>query len=133
MTLLQERYEPDPWPVLVSSLCLKRTRRIQAEPVVETLLDRYSTPQTFCHADKSEVEDLLRPLGLWRRRVDELERVADHLFEDGPPDSKESVLEWYGVGEYVANCYAIFVLGDQSVNPDDEKLREFLEGCSVRK
>lgn len=128
MTLLQEQYEPDPWSVLVASLCLKRTQRSQAEPAVETFIHRYSTPEAFRHADRSAVADLLRPLGLWRKRVDELGCVAEHLLEDEPPDSKDTVLEWHGIGEYVANSYAIFVLEDRSVEPDDEKLRAFLEG-----
>jgi 3-methyladenine DNA glycosylase/8-oxoguanine DNA glycosylase len=36
-------------------------------------------------------------------------------------------VEWDGVGEYVANSFAIFVLGDDTIDPTDEKLRRYLE------
>lgn len=127
MPLLQEACDGDAWCVLVTSLCLKRTRRSQAQPVVDALLDRYPTPAALRRADRDDLEELLRPLGLWRTRTEELERVAGHLAEEGSPETREEVLGWHGVGKYVADSYAIFVLGDPSVEPDDGALRRHLE------
>lgn len=125
--LLQERDEGDHWPILVVSLSLKRTRRSQTEPVVQELLDRYPASRDLLRADEDEMADLLRPLGLWRHRTDELQGVARLLAAGQRPATKADIVEWDGVGEYVANSYAIFVLDDETVDPTDEKLRRYLE------
>lgn len=124
--LLQERYADNAWAVLVASMCLKRTTRAQAEDAVTELLDRYPTAEAFRRADSGDVKALLRPLGLWRTRTEELFRLAERLSQHAAPETKAAVLEFHGVGEYVANSYAIFVLGDDSVEPVDEELRRSL-------
>lgn len=128
IVLLQEQYEGEAWPVIVVSLSLKRTQRAQAEDIVTELLNRYPTPEDLLRAEPSDVSSLIKPLGLWREQTEELGRVAKRLTEDGEPKSRDDILEWYGIGEYVANSYSIFVLGDHSLEPNDEKLRQFLEG-----
>ena len=67
--LIQEKYWPDAWKILVCCLCLNLTTRKQMEPVVETLFQRWPTAESLAIAPDDELEEMIRPLGMQRKRT----------------------------------------------------------------
>ncbi len=67
--LIQEQYWPDGWKILVCCLCLNLTTRKQMEPVVAELFRRWPTPGLLAAAPDDELADLIRPLGMWKKRT----------------------------------------------------------------
>ena len=128
--LLQERYAPDPWPVLVVSMLLKMTQGRQVEPLLDRFFKSFPNPEDLLGVDEDKVRQVIKPLGLWRQRAGELRAIARRLVEEGTPGSKEEAKEIHGVGEYVSNAYSIFVLGDRSVEPEDDSLKRYLAETS---
>lgn len=125
------------WKMLVGCVLLNRTRGVAAAPVVHELLERWPAPE-FLAVAGPELEELLRPLGLWRQRAATLRRLSSWWFRSGwdrrkrwLPASGERLLEVGGLGKYAADSYRIFVLGDLTVDTDDPILRAALRRLGV--
>lgn len=111
-----------PWRVLVCCALLNRTGRAQVRPMFEELFASYPTPGHVVRGAPMgrSLSELLRPLGLWRRR----EALLVALSEDyaaGKP-----VQDCRGVGRYALDARAIFVEGRTDVRPTDHFLKPYL-------
>jgi len=128
---LQERLldEPDgEWAMLVGCILLNRTTGLQLERIVWDVLDRWPTPAKLARAD-GDLEDLIRPLGLWRRRAENLRSFSVWWVRCGwnrkkrwLPATGERLLEAPGLGRYAVASYRIFVLGETGVETTDQVL-----------
>lgn len=119
--LIQERYYPDEWKVLVCCLLLNRCRGETVRGVVDKLFQRFPDAHTVTEADVGELTDILRPLGFQNQRAKRLVEFS-RAFMSGWRD----VRELPGVGDYAADCYRIFFLeelGDEP--PDDGPLTDY--------
>ena len=77
-------------------------------------MKKYSTPAHLAEAEVSEVEELLRPLGLHRQRAKLLKQAAEILcrkYGCRVPDSYEELRPLPGVGDYVASAVLLFAYG----------------------
>lgn len=120
--LIQEKYWPDGWKILVCCLCLNLTTRKQMEPVVEDLFHRWPTPKDLADADEAEITEVVRSLGMWKRRSSTLKKMS-RQFHEG---KWSNVLELAGVGKYASDAYRIFMLGDwRNVQPNDHALNDY--------
>jgi len=120
--LIQEKYWPDPWKILVCCLCLNLTTRKQMEPVVERMFQRWPDAKSLSEADDAELTDVIRTLGMWKKRVNTLKKMSAQYHEGKWND----VLQLHGVGKYASDAYRIFVLGDwRSVQPQDHALNDY--------
>jgi methyl-CpG-binding domain protein 4 len=120
--LIQEKYWPDPWKILVCCLCLNLTTRKQMEPVVERIFQRWPDAKSLSEADEAELTDVIRSLGMWKKRVSTLKKMSTqyHMGE------WSNVLQLHGVGKYASDAYRIFVLGDwRNVQPQDHALNDY--------
>jgi endonuclease III len=123
---MQERTRGDPWRVLLVSVLLNRTRGSQAEPVLWEVLRRWPRAASVSAAG-DDLEALLRPLGIWRRRASGLRALASAYVRllsarrtalavsrrAGEPSrtlTREDVLRLPGVGPYAADGWELFVL-----------------------
>lgn len=118
---LQERTRGDPWRCLVVCVLLNRTRGSVAEPYLWELFRRWPNASNLAVADEDEVADLLRPLGLQRRRASILVRLSRGYVAGDPVESLP------GVGRYALDSWALFVEERRDVEPDDRVLRRFVE------
>jgi len=120
--LIQELYWPDGWKILVCCLCLNLTSRKQMEPVVAALFARWPTAELLAAADDEELAELIRPLGMWKKRTATLKKMSAQFAAGGWTD----VRELHGVGKYASDAYRIFILGDwRSVEPKDHALTDY--------
>lgn len=122
--LIQEKYWPDGWKILVCCLCLNLTKRAQMEPVVEEMFQRWPTPQALAAASDADLEDLIKPLGMQRKRTQTLKKMSAQYAAGGWKQAKEL----YGIGKYGDDAYRIFILGDwRAVEPKDHALNDYHE------
>lgn len=73
-----------------------------------------------------ELEECLRPLGLWRRRSRMLPRFASAWLAS-PPVTAEDIQRLPGCGKYAADSWAIFIERRFDVEPRDGKLAWYLD------
>lgn len=122
--LIQEKYWPDGWKILVCCLCLNLTTRKQMEPVVEEIFKRWPDALSLANAEDSELTEVIRSLGMWKRRTSTLKTMSKQ-YQEG---KWNNVLELKGVGKYASDAYRIFMLGDwRNVQPNDHALNDYHE------
>jgi methyl-CpG-binding domain protein 4 len=81
---------------------------------------KYPTPDTAAQAKIDEVEDMIQPLGLSKRRSKALIQMSnDYIIKDWKKDPKQL----YGIGKYASDSYQIFCVGEwRNVEPRDGAL-----------
>ena len=109
--------------MMLACILMSQTHAISAGPVLAELLRRWPNPAALADATIAEVEDLVRPLGLWRKRAEQLVSLSSRWVEKpprGPPAG------YPGIGRYALDSWAIFVEGRADVDPDDPVLRAYM-------
>ena len=105
----------DPWGVFIAEFLLIQTNAAKVSLIYEDFLRRFPTPCSILNARQGEVEDLLKPLGLYRQRAGRLRRAAEYIrgrFNCSMPCSYEELREIPGVGYYIAAAVAIIACGE---------------------
>lgn len=92
---------------------LQRTRAEVVAAIFCSFFQRYPTWNALAGSELLELEEVLRPLGLWRRRAQSLKSLATYAAgHDGVFPSVESELRSVpAVGQYVANAVLMFQHG----------------------
>lgn len=119
--MVQQQINGDPWAHFVAVIMLNQTGRRPVKTVLPQFLERWPTPQALLRSRICDIEDLIRPLGMWRRRAVTIYRMSlDFLAWDGG-----DATELHGIGRYGSESYRIFFLG-QRFEPQDKELRRYL-------
>lgn len=125
--LFQEDLLAQPFWMLVACQLVNLTTWEKARVVHEELARRWPSPADLCVADRAQLEEALRPLGLFRRRARSLVGMADEWLCGGPPrDADDVARRMPGCGKYAADSWAIFVDGRTDVTVTDGKLAWYL-------
>ena len=75
-------------------------------------------------ADESELSDIIKPLGLFRRRAKALIRMSDEFTRK----EWKKPSDLYGLGKYADDSYEIFIKHNLSVdNPSDKFLMVYMQ------
>lgn len=127
----QERYcGRGGWAVLVCAVLLNQTNGKQLESVHETFFWRWPTCYHLAVADRDELEEVIKPLGLFRRRAATLLRLS--AFYAFIWDGRSPVTDVPGVGKYGSDSYAIFIDGVIPDDVADKELKRYLEWVGGR-
>ena len=119
--LLQEIYQDDPWKMLVCCILLNLTKRQQVDGIRHELFSKYPTEYEMMEANEDELSEILRPLGLYRKRAKTLIKFS-WMWVNGFND----VSELYGIGEYAKDSWEIFQMNNFDTKPKDKVLLEYL-------
>lgn len=113
-TFFWRRSGVSPYALLVTEILLARTRAESVEPVALNLLSAFPTPKELAEARASELERILLPLGLYRKRARHLiacaRRMVD-VFDAEVPAGPDELMTLPYVGRYAANAVACFAFG----------------------
>lgn len=126
LRLFQEDLATEPFWMLVACQLVNQTPWVRSEKVFHALRRLWSTPEDLACADACQVYEVVRQLGLGRRRAGLVGKLARRWLSN-PPTEAQDVLKFPGCGSYAADSWGIFVERDRSVIPSDRKLIEFLE------
>ncbi|XP_030483971.2 methyl-CpG-binding domain protein 4-like protein [Cannabis sativa] len=127
--LLQEDHVDDPWRVLVICMLLNRTTGIQAKQVISDLFNLCPNAKVASEVSSGEIEKIIQPLGLFRKRAVMIKRFSQEYLEEG----WTHVTQLHGIGKYAADAYAIFCTGKWDlVKPADHMLNYYWDFlCSI--
>lgn len=112
--------------MLVACQLVNLTTWRQARPAFDHLTHVYEGANDLRFAGPGELMTPLRPLGMWRRRAVMLPRFAE-AWTRGRPSTAEDVMKMPGCGRYAADSWAIFVEDRTDIEPNDGKLRWYLQ------
>jgi len=125
--LIQECVYPDPWKVLVCCMCLNATSGRQTRPIMLRFFDKFPTPQSVVDADLQEITEIIKPLGLWKKRPLTLQEMSKAYLETEWTTPNEI----FGVGKYANDAYLIFCCGKwRDVQPHDHMLNHYVKFIS---
>lgn len=108
------RETSDPYRVLLAEIFLRKTDAKKVLGIYEHFIRHYPEFETLVNANVRDLENFLRPLGLYRRRAKELKNLAQIVMtrhRGEIPRSREELLGLPGVGDYIANAILCFVFG----------------------
>ena len=107
--LIQEQLWEDPWKIFVVCIFCNLTKRVQAEPYFWECVSRWPKPADMASANPAEIEEIIQPLGLSRRRSKALVQMSKDYMQKEWNDNPEAL---YGIGKYISDVYKIVCLGE---------------------
>jgi endonuclease III len=125
--LFQEDLRGDPWKMLVCCILTNRTRGGKSRKVFLDLIQRYPGPVALSNALVPEVQEIIKPLGFFRRRA-----ITLVAFSRAWVYSKSRIEDLPGIGKYAVDSYKIFVQGNLDVAPTDRELKAHLRRSHLR-
>ena len=104
-------YGGDPWKLLVMGRLSAQCTDARVNLVCEELFEKFPTAEAMAEGDIIEIEEIVKPCGLYRMKADNIKAASRMLVEefDGRlPEDMENLLRLPGVGRKIANL----LLGD---------------------
>lgn len=109
-------YGGDPWRLLVMARLSAQCTDARVNIVSRELFSRFPTVEAMADADVHEIEELVKPCGLYRMKAANIKDASKMLITDfggRVPDTMEELLRLDGVGRKIANL----ILGDVYAKP----------------
>lgn len=100
------------WPVALAEVLLARTPARRVVPVYEKLMEKYPSPLSVrAMEDVRELVEILKPLGLQKRKAAQIKALADALCRTLDETLLEELREVPGIGRYSYNAILLFGFG----------------------
>lgn len=99
-----------PFEVVISEVLLQRTQAQAVERFIRGFVRRYPDWQSLARAPLRQLQNALKPLGLWRRRAVALRSLARKVstVNGALPGTREALESLPGVGQYIASAVLTF-------------------------
>jgi A/G-specific adenine glycosylase len=108
------REDASPYQQVVVEVLLQRTTAPAVAKFYGAFFERFPGWKELAAAEPADLEEFLKPLGLWRRRASSLIGLAHYAIAAGgqfPRDQREHA-QIPAVGQYVSNAIAMFYHGE---------------------
>jgi endonuclease III-like uncharacterized protein len=121
--LMVQQQIKNSWEHMVGVIMLNQTGRKPVKTVLPEFLDRWPTPEAVLRSRLIDIEEVIKPLGMYRVRERRLYKMSlDYLNWDGV-DARDL----HGIGKYGSDSYEIFFKKNYSVEPTDKELKRYLD------
>ena len=120
------KYGGDPWRLLVMGRLSAQCTDARVNIVCEELFSRFPDARAMAEADIEEIEQIIKPCGLFRMKADNIKSASRQLIEryNGIlPDTMEELLSFDGVGRKIANLLLGDIFGKPAVVCDTHCIR----------
>jgi A/G-specific adenine glycosylase len=100
---------------VIAEVLLQRTRADVVGRMFPAFVSKYPSWTSLSEATQVELEDLLRPLGLWKRRAASIQSLARIMASRRGrfPKASSDVESLPGVGQYIRNAILMFDQGQR--------------------
>ncbi len=119
-------YEGDPYRLIVMARLSAQCTDKRVNEVSKPLFERYPTVYDLARAEQKDVEDIIRPCGLFRTKAESIIAMSVVLVDrygGKVPDTYEDLIELPGVGMKIANLMLGDVFGQPKIVPDTHCIR----------
>jgi A/G-specific adenine glycosylase len=104
------RKTKDPYQILVAEMMLQKTTSKQVSECFRRFIEKYPTTESLAKATISEIEEMIKPLGLEHVRAYRFKKWAEAVVDDHGgkiPKDRNELMQLAGVGNYIANSVLI--------------------------
>ena len=119
-------YEGNPWRLLVMARLSAQCTDARVNIVSRTLFDRFKTPEEMAEADLGELEEIIKPCGLYKMKAKNIKEASAQLVNDFGgvlPSDMDALLSLSGVGRKIANLLLGDIFGQPAVVCDTHCIR----------
>ena len=119
-------YGGDPWKLLVMGRLSAQCTDARVNIVCEELFKRFPTAKAMAEGDIREIEEIVKPCGLYRMKADNIKEASAMLVRDFGgvlPDTMDKLLLFPGVGRKIANLLLGDVFGKEAIVCDTHCIR----------
>jgi endonuclease-3 len=119
-------YGGDGWRLLVMGRLSAQCTDKRVNEVSRTLFERYKTPKEMAECDISELEEIIRPCGLFRMKAKNLRDASRELidrFSGEIPNDIDALCTLPGVGRKIANLLVGDLYGAPAIVCDTHFIR----------
>lgn len=119
-------YGGDPWKLLVMGRLSAQCTDARVNAVSKELFSKFPTAEALANASLSEIEDIVKPCGLFRMKAANIKNASKLLVEKHSgdlPDTMEELLLFDGVGRKIANLLLGDVFGKPAIVCDTHCIR----------
>ena len=119
-------FQGDPFRLLVMARLSAQCTDKRVNEVSRSLFQIYPDAAAFANATPEELEEAVRPCGLFRTKAAQIREMSKILVEQyggSVPKEKEKLLALPGVGEKIANLMLGDVFGDPHIVADTHLIR----------
>jgi endonuclease-3 len=119
-------YGGDPWKLLVMGRLSAQCTDARVNIVCEGLFERFPDAKSMAEGDIAEIEELVKPCGLYRMKADSIKAASKMLIEDFGgelPQDMENLLKLPGVGRKIANLLLGDIFGKEAIVCDTHCIR----------
>jgi endonuclease III len=121
--LMVQQQISNSWEHMVGVIMLNQTGRKPVKTVLPEFLERWPTPESVLRSRLIDIEEVIKPLGMYRVRARRLYKMSlDYLNWDGV-----DATDLHGIGKYGSDSYEIFFKQNYNVQPTDKELKRYLE------
>ena len=139
------QYGGDPWRLLIMGRLSAQCTDARVNIVSKELFERFPSPETMAEASLSEIEEIIKPCGLYKMKAKNLKDASAMLVSDFGgelPSRMDELLKLPGVGRKIANLligdvfklpaivcdtHCIRILGRLGMYPEKEKNPDKIE------
>ena len=119
-------YDGDPWKLLVMGRLSAQCTDARVNIVCEELFKRFPDAEAMANGDITEIEEIVKPCGLYRMKADNIREASRMLitdFDGRLPDNMDDLLRLPGVGRKIANLLLGDVFGKEAIVCDTHCIR----------
>ncbi len=119
-------YGGDPWRLLVMGRLSAQCTDARVNIVSRELFSRFKTPRDMSEAPLAEIEDIIKPCGLYKMKAKNIKDASKMLVEKYGgvlPDDMDGLLTLPGVGRKIANLLLGDVYGKPAIVCDTHCIR----------
>lgn len=119
-------YGGDSWKLLVMGRLSAQCTDKRVNIVSKELFERFPTAEAMANGDLSEIENIVKPCGLYRMKADNIREESRMLiseFKGEMPDTMEELLKFPGVGRKIANLLLGDIFGKPAIVCDTHCIR----------
>ena len=120
------KYEGDPWRLLVMGRLSAQCTDARVNIVCKELFKKYPDCASLAAADTAEVEEIIKPCGLFRtkaRNIIDASRMLSCEYGGRLPDDMDRLLRLPGVGRKIANLLLGDIYGKEAIVADTHCIR----------
>ena len=119
-------YGGEPWKLLVMARLSAQCTDARVNIVCRDLFARFPTLDSLADAELSEIEDIVRPCGLFRTKAKSIKEACTDvrdLHGGKVPDNMDDLLKLSGVGRKIANLLLGDIYGKPAIVADTHCIR----------
>jgi A/G-specific adenine glycosylase len=102
-----------PYEVVVAEILLQRTTAAAVARAYNEFIERFPSGIALAHTPLVDLENALRPLGLWRQKALAFQQLAQSIEANSGvvPDTRKELERLPGIGPYTASAVLVLVYG----------------------